>query len=282
MRHLHIIIPLVFAQFGFDFGDIGAALEGFALDAIGVLVAAVNFILSVLVSLGTYLLQALQGIFSFFRTLMEDIKRAFVWLWQNAVKLVLTKILAAYAKLRSLLAPIFNHVLLWLQKARALYDYIFRRFIRPYLIMIQHTRQVLQIFRLLGFKWAKRLDARLAAIEQKIVGVFLTIRAPLNQLISFIGLIADPLAILRRNPVIAAVLRDAPEIKNAIDRATAHTQTQAEVDKSNRANGWFQQPAVAGNARYFAQRQLPPDLAAARQEFIDAQAALPGLAKQGL
>jgi hypothetical protein len=237
---------------------------------------------------------------SFFDTLVGGINSAlaFVWgilkgivssvaaflqhLWNDIIKNVLRRILAAYARLRGILAPIFSHVLRWLMQARAILDYIFRRFIRPYLIMIQRTRQVLQLFRLLGFKWAKRLDARLAGIEAKIIGVFQAIRGPLNQLISFVGLIADPGAILRRNPIIAAVLRDAPEIKNAIDRATMHTQTQAEVDASNRANGWFQQPAVAGNAHYFAQKQLPPDLAAARQEFIDAQAALPGLAKQSI
>jgi hypothetical protein len=217
----------------------------------------------------------LKGIFSGIAAFLSH-------LWNNVIQTVLRKILAAYARLRGILAPIFNHVLRWLQQARAIIDYIFRRFVRPYLLMIQRTRQVLQLFRLLGFKWAKRLDARLAGIEAKIIGVFLAIRAPLNQLISFVGLLADPLAILRRNPIIAAVLRDAPEIKNAIDRATAHTQLQAEVDKSNRANGWFQPAAVAGNAQYFRQGQLPPDLAAARQEFVDAQATLPGLAKQEL
>jgi hypothetical protein len=203
-------------------------------------------------------------------------------LWEQVIKGVLRKIIKFLTDLRTTLGPIFQKVIGWLMKLRGWMDYIFRRFIRPYLQMIQRVRQFLQIFRLLGFKWAARLDARLAALEAKIISVFLTVRQPLNQIISFVGLIADPLGILRRNPVIGALLRNAPEIKNAIDRATAHPQTQAEVNASNRNNGWFQQPAVAGNATYFAQRQLPPDLAAARQEFIDAQAALPGLANQEL
>jgi len=225
---------------------------------------------------------ALQFLWGILKGVISSVAAFLAHIWNDVIKTVLRKILAAYARLRGILTPIFNHVLRWLQQARAIYDYILRRFVRPYLIMIQRVRQVLQLFRLLGFKWAKRLDARLAAIEQKIVSVFVAIRAPLNQIISFVGLIADPLGILRRNPVIAAVLRDAPEIKNAIDRATAHPQTQGEVNASNRANGWFQPTAAAGNAQYFSQRQLPPDLAAARQEFLDAQAALPGLAKQEL
>lgn len=203
-------------------------------------------------------------------------------LWDSIIKGVLQKILAAYIKLRNILLPIFNTVLTWLHRARQIIDLIFNRFVRPYLVMIQRVRQFLQIFRLLGFKWAARLDARLAALEAKIIGVFLTIRQPLNQIISFVGLIADPLGILRRNPLIAAVLRDAPELKNAIDRATAHTQTQGEANASNRATGWFQQPAAAANLAAYRQGKLPDDLSAARQEFIDAHAALPGLSTQGL
>jgi hypothetical protein len=223
---------------------------------------------------------ALSALWGILKGVISGIAAFLQHLWNDVIKNVLRKILAAYLKLRSILAPIFARVLAWLQKARQILDYIFRRFVRPYLQMIQRVRQFLQIFRLLGFKWAARLDARLAAIEAKIISVFLTVRQPLNQIISFVGLIADPLGILRRNPVIGALLRNAPEIKNAIDRATAHPQTQAEVDTSNRNNGWFQQPARAGNATYFAQGQLPPDFAAARQEFIDAGTALPGLSKQ--
>jgi hypothetical protein len=225
---------------------------------------------------------ALSALWGILKGIVSGIAAFLQHLWNDVIKNVLRKILALYAKLRSLLAPIFQRVLAWLQRARQILDYIFRRFIRPYLQMIQRVRQFLQIFRLLCFKWAARLDARLAAIEAKIISVFLTVRQPLNQIISFVGLIADPLGILRRNPVIGMLLRNAPEIKNAIDRATAHPQTQAEVNASNRNNGWFQAEARAGNDTYFSQGQLPPDFAAARQEFIDAGAALPGLAKQEL
>jgi len=225
---------------------------------------------------------ALSALWGILKGIISGIAAFLQHLWNDVIKNVLRKILALYAKLRSLLAPIFAKVLAWLQRARQILDYIFRRFIRPYLQMIQRVRQFLQIFRLLGFKWAARLDARLAAIEAKIISVFLTVRQPLNQIISFVGLIADPLGILRRNPVIGMLLRNAPEIKNAIDRATAHPQTQAEVDQSNRWNGWFLPSASADNFTYYKQGQLPPALADAHQQFLDAQAALPGLANQEL
>ncbi len=203
-------------------------------------------------------------------------------LWETIVKKVLPKLLDLFTRLKGILTTIFNIAWQILDQLRFLIDYIYKHFVRPYLIMIQRVRQVLTVFRLLGFKWARRLDARLAALEAKIISVFLLVRAPINQIISFLGLLADPLAILRRNPVIAAVLRDAAEIKNAIDRATAHPQTQAEVNASNEDNGWFQVIGHRSPAIYFGGFDLPHCPQGALQEFKSALAELVDLAKQEL
>lgn len=272
MKHLPpVFFFMLLGQFGFDFGDGFDGIIGGITDAIlQAVLAALAFIWNVLVAVANYIWSVLQFIWQFILRAFNFVKNGLKWLWENVVKQVITKLLQAYTKLRTILAPIFNHLLLWLQKARYYLDLIFNRFVKPYLVMIQKVRQVLGIFRLLGFKWAQRLDARLGALEAKIIGVFQTLRVPLNQAISFLQLLADPLGILRRNPLIAAVLRDAPEIKNAIDTATMHPQTTAEINASHRDRTWFDKSAVAGNQGYFAKRQLPPDMEAARQEFIKA------------
>jgi len=183
---------------------------------------------------------------------------------------------------RQWLSNLLSPILRWIKLLRALYDQYFNQFVKPILKILRQMRQVLQVFKLLGFKWAARLDADIARIEGKIVALYTQLRAYLNIATTWIQLIIDPTGILRRNPLFAAIIRSAPELRNLMDAVTVHQQTQQEVDKSNRANGWFLPAARAENMSYYKQGKLPPDLEAARQEFIDAYAALPGRANQSL
>jgi hypothetical protein len=243
-------------------------LGGIGADFFGSLVGGIN--------------DALSFVWDILKDIFGGIKKFLSHLWECVIKKIPGEIINAVTRLRGILTTIFNIASQIIEQMRTILDYVYKHFIRPYLIMIQRVRQVLQLFRLLGFKWAKRLDARLAALEQKIVSIFLTIRAPLNQIISFVGLIADPLAILRRNPVIGALLRNAPEIKNAIDRATNHPTTQHEIDSANTDNGWYQPSQRPLLTAYFKGGPTPQFILDARAEFASANAELPALAKQEL
>lgn len=281
MKHWHIWIPFLLGQFGFDFTGPGTFLGDVLAFIQGEIVAALSFLFNLIVAVFNYLLTVAEFIFKFFLTLATDIKNAFKWLWDNVVKVGLTKLVSVFVRVQAWLAKYVNKVVGWLIRLRKWYDQYFNQFVRPVLNAIRHLRQTLQIFRLLGFKWAARLDARLATIENRIVAAYELLRVNLNKVTSFAQLIADPFALIRRNPVLGAILRTAPETKNAIDRATNHVETPAELAASNRANGWYQKDAAAGNAAYYQKNELPPDLAAARQEFLAAHAALPALEKQG-
>ena len=281
LRHWYLWLPFLVGQFGFDFGGPGTFLGDVLAFIEGEIVAALSFLFNLIVAVFNYLLAVAEFIFKFFLTLAQDIKNAFKWLWENVVKAGLTKLISVFVRVQAWLAKYVNKVTGWLIRLRKWYDQYFNQFVKPVLNAIRHLRQTLQIFRLLGFKWAARLDARLATIENRIVAAYELLRVNLNKAVSWLQLISDPFGLLRRNPVLGAIIRDAPEMKNAIDRATNHTETQGELNASNRANGWFQRDAAAGNAAYYSKRELPPDMDAARAEFIAAHAALPGLEKQG-
>ncbi len=280
LKHWYIWLPFLLGQFGFGFGGSGTFFGDVLAFIEGEIVAALTFLYNLLVVVANFLLSLVQFVFHFFLTLAQDIKNAFKWLWTNIVKEGLTKLVSVFVRVQTWLAKYVNKVTAWLVRLRKWYDQYFNQFVRPVLNAIRHLRQTLQIFRLLGFKWAARLDARLAQIENRIVQAYELLRVNLNRVISWAQLIADPFGILRRNPVLAAVLRDAPEIKNAIDRATNHHTTQQEVNSANRDNGWFQKGATAGNVAYFKGGAQPQYLKDAHADFTSARAELPALASQ--
>jgi len=275
MRHdWHNLLPLVpflVGQFGFDFGSIGDFLLGLLSDLINFLLQVLQFIWQALIAVANFIFSVLQFIYKFLTTLFADISRAFKWIWNTVIKGALTKLLTAYVKVRAWLEKTFRPLIDFLKKVRAWYDKFYRMYVRPVLNLIQHIRQVLTVFRLLGFKWAKKLDSLLSKIQGDIIKVFTTLRGYINQIISTIDLIVDPTFILRRNPLFAALVRSVPELRNLLLASVARPLTQGEIDRQQRDKTWYAPSAAADNLAYFKHGQLPPDLEQARQEFIDAK-----------
>src|SRR5437879_3328057 len=132
--------------------------------------------------------------------------------------------------------------------------------------MILHIRQVLRLFRFLGFKWAAKLDAILAKVQADILKAYELIRQNLNQVISWLQLIIDPTFFLRRIPLFGALIRSKEELRNLELQAIVHPVSQDEADKMNRNRTWFTPAASADNQKFYAQGQLPPDIQARSEE----------------
>jgi hypothetical protein len=62
---------------------------------------------------------------------------------------------------------------------------------------LQRLRRVLVLFRLLGFKWAQKLDARIQAIETALTNSFLAVFTNLNRLADWINFILDPFGLFQ-------------------------------------------------------------------------------------
>jgi hypothetical protein len=268
MRHLLILAVPAVLQFGFDFTDGGTGLGGL----IGVIQAEIAsifaFLWAVIVALANYLIAALNFIAKFFLTLMQDIAKAFKWIWEKIIKTGLVKVLGWFIKVRDWLNRTFGPLLRFLLKVRAILDKYFNLIVKPILVMIQHVRQVLQLFRLLGVKWAVALDARLALIENRIVQVYETIRTTLNQVISDIQLVLDPSGLLRRLPVIGSLIRSSAELANLLYRTVGRPLTGDEQAAQDRARRALLPAAAKDNLVSFKAGTLPPELADARKEFL--------------
>jgi hypothetical protein len=199
---------------------------------------------------------------------VAKIKSVFESVWNQVILAMLKKLLDAYTKLRNLLQRIFGPVVNFLHQLRRLYDQYFNQFVKPVLNIIRNIRKFLQIFKLLGFKWAARLDARLADIENKIIKAYETLRQNLNQVTSWLQLVIDPTFILRRNPLFAAIIRSAPELRNLMLTSVTRQLTPDEQAANDAARGRF---TLAGQQQrqqdFYSNGLLPDDVQAAQQDF---------------
>lgn len=269
LQHAHYFLPFVFLQFGFDFGDLTDALAGFFDDILGLILDVIQFIWQVLVYSVNYLFGGLNFLANFTGTLMEDISHAWDWIWKTVIIGTLTKLVDLIAKIRDWLHKILDPVIKYLKLLRKWYDLLFNKYVKPFLVLIQHIRQILTIFRLLGFKWAAKLDADLALIEQKIVQVYTYLRAQLNTVITYMDLIVDPFGILRRNPLFAALLTSAPELQNALYGVTQRPLSASEANSAKQDQARYTPQATQSNfTDYYSKGQLDPCKEASRQDFI--------------
>lgn len=268
--HWHIVVWFfVVGQFGFGFGDSGTNDPGFLAGLISFIVSAVSYIWAVLVAVANYIFAVLQFVWNFLLVLFKDIANAFKWIWENVIKSALTKLVNVFQRVRDWLQRTFAPILHWLKVARQIFDKYFNLYIKPILNLIHHIRQFLVIFRILGFKWAARLDADLALVEQKITKVYTTLRGYLNQVISWINIIADPSGILRRNPLFGAIIRSAKELQNVLDTTTTRPLTGSEQDAADSARTRLTADTQKSNFdNYYSQYKLPPDAEQWRQNTI--------------
>lgn len=152
-----------------------------------VLRAAVVFVWNALVAFAVWAVGVFRTVANFLRLL-----------WDKFLAAPILKLAELLRRLRliveRILAPVMR-IILWV---RRLLDEIFFRYVVPILNVIQTMRRVLLLFRLLGLKWAEKLDQRLLRLEVKISELFLEVRRYLNQVFNTLSLILDPDLLLTR------------------------------------------------------------------------------------
>lgn len=260
LHHWPVWVVFLVGQFGFDFGDLTDVLLGYLSDIVSFLLAAIQYIWSVLVFVANYIWAALNWIWNLAYSLFQNIKDALKWVWENVIKAGLTKLISLIQRIRQWLHDTLGPVIDFIKKVRRWYDDFFNRYVRPLLVILQRIRQFLAIFRLLGFKWAIRLDGDIAAIENKVAQIYTTLRGYLNQAITWLDLIVDPTGILRRNPLFGALFSNAAELRNIVLTAPYRPLTGGETDSQTRDRS---QASIATQKQnftdYYSQGKVTPD-----------------------
>src|SRR5262249_8086089 len=120
-------------------------------------------------------------------------------LWQWIQDHLIGKLADLINKIKDKLQRIFGPLLCHLKQAIATYTKLWNTYVKPLYDFLQRIRRVLVIFRLLGFKWAQKLDARIVALETALTNSFLGVLANLNRLADWINFIIDPFGLLQAN-----------------------------------------------------------------------------------
>jgi hypothetical protein len=191
---------------GFDFGGIFDPLLGVLGAVVDAIIAFLNALVPALVNALNFLYSGELGIFAFAVDTLTKIWNGLKNLMDQVFKVW---VLGALKHLKDL----YDKLQAWARKLKRWLDILrrlqqqqqqaFRRIIN----LIQRVRQVLVIFKLLGFKWAKKLDNWLVNIEGKLIRHELEIISKTNEIIGWLNLILDPVHGLTHLPVFLAATK---------------------------------------------------------------------------
>lgn len=146
-----------------------------------------------------------------------------------------------------LLAPAWRHFWRLLDAARAFLDRIMRpilrvlfrirqivldvydRFVRPVLDTIDAVQQALRMLSSLGVEWARRLDAQLSKLEERITAPFLLVLRKVNEVINIVNRITTANGLFQRLALVRSIERDMVYVSRSFYRLTTRHQTPEEL-----------------------------------------------------
>jgi hypothetical protein len=199
--------PVSIAFFGFLIALIGAIWNGLqvagrvTLEVLAWSVKALWLFATTtangLKALGVLAAQGLKKVWDFFGSVFERvIKPAWLKFWRW------------FDKFRKWLDDTFGPVLKWLQQVRKTLLDFWKTYVRPWLDLIDVTRRALRVLSSLGLGWARRLDAYLGRLEDKIQRPFMLLLAKINEVINIVNRIVTIDGLLQRVALIRSLERD--------------------------------------------------------------------------
>jgi phage-related protein len=168
---------------------------------------ALVFLFNLLIQVFQFIWDVIQIVAGYVVQVFKAIATFFTHLWDNFFKGVFTKLFQGIGNIVHWVEARLKPIIKFLQAARKYIDKIYKTYVAPFLKIIQHVRQFLQILKLLHIKIAAQLDAILAQVQRDVNGVFLQIRGILNTAIDLLNIVADPSKLLRKPTMVLSLRR---------------------------------------------------------------------------
>jgi hypothetical protein len=108
----------------------------------------------------------------------------------------------------------FGPTLDWLQRQAQKLRTFWHDYVQPWLDVIDVTRRGLRVLGSLGFEWAKRLDAALGAIEDRITSKYLELVGYVNDLINIVNRVVTADGLFQKLAYVRTYARDVKDIVN--------------------------------------------------------------------
>jgi hypothetical protein len=197
----------------FDFlGGVGAILGQIA-SSLSYLFA---FLWNALVAVFQFLWDTLVAEHAFNNSMFGQTGKLFEDIYKRYLKVAVLGIIARIKRLYDHIRGIVEKIKEIVEKWQGLfYKYFWRWFILA-LEILATIRAVLLLFRLMGFNWAKKLDADLAKIQAFITTVLQDIVGGLNDAISILQVAIDPEMIIRRDFFAHTLFGSLAAVKRAV------------------------------------------------------------------
>jgi hypothetical protein len=127
--------------------------------------------------------------------------------WSSVLKPFISWTWRQFTELHAWLKRTFQPALEFLWKVRRKLLEIYERYMRPVLDTIDITRRLLQLLALLRFEWARELDRKLAALEDRLTRPLLEAMRAINLATDWINRIVDFDGFFQRLTLVASLLK---------------------------------------------------------------------------
>jgi len=146
-----------------------------------------------------FLYNAVRSVLGFLQKLLkiivDGLKHVISDILHGHLLAVLKDLQAMFHAIHDLFAPILKFI----AQVQAWYIKYIYRYVKMVEDIISRIRVVLSLFRLLGIKWAAKLDADLARIQGYLTTALQAIVGTLNTISTWLTLITDPAGIIRKD-----------------------------------------------------------------------------------
>lgn len=214
----------------FDFFD-GAlsffnGISSFIIGLLNVLWSAIVFLYALIVEVVTAIAEFL---ISLIKILITFAKHVFEDIIHGDFKALIDDYKAFRDALKALFGPllqIINALHAWVNKYILVY-------IKLALTIISRIRVILQIFRLLGFTWAAKLDADLRKVQGYLTDALVDIVKGFNTVTGIINMMVDPSLVLRKDFFASTLFSSLAGVKRAVGYGSNRPLDPSESDKQN-------------------------------------------------
>lgn len=137
-----------------------------------------------------------------------------------------------FDRFRKWLDDTFGPVLRFLRRVRDTLLDFWKRYVRPWLDIIDVSRRGLRVLNSLGLHWAGALDAKLGSIEDAIAARFAAVVARVNEVINLVNRVVTLDGLLQRVALIRSLARDYQFAWQAMANPYRKLPTEAEKQKA--------------------------------------------------
>lgn len=231
-------------------------IVGFILGLLGLgkvdlqpLADAINNTWGNLIITGGFLYNAIRSITVFFQTLIKTIVSAIIHIISDILHGHLLQALKDIQKLFHDLQTLFAPIFAFIERVRAWYYKYIYRWQKLAINIISKIRVILEVFRLLGAKWAAKLDADLAKIQGYITDTIVAIVGTLNKISTILGLVVDPGMLIRGDAFGGTLWQNLGLVKKAAGYGSSRPlfPDEKQVGKDMKASVYGDAPQVTVN-----------------------------------